>query len=84
MNGTPITTSALAGIGPAPLNSEIIFSHDATVPLAFQLPPRRYVRVPSGAADPFEDPAGRLQDEAKVMMEYMCRRDEEVKIDRRC
>ena len=60
MKGQPITTSAFAGMGPAPLKSAMIFSAEATVPFAFQLPPMRYVRSPAGAAFPFEEPSGRL------------------------
>lgn len=69
MKGTPITTSALAGMGPAALKSEQIFSTEATVPLAFQFPPRRYLRVPSGASAPLEAPAGREQLSANAMIE---------------
>lgn len=69
MKGTPITTSAFAGMGPAALKSAMIFSQEATVPLDFQFPPRRYLRVPSGAASPLEEPAGREQLSANAMVE---------------
>lgn len=68
MKGHPMTTSALAGMGPAALNSSMSFSRDATVPLDFQLPPIRYLRWPSGAGVPVEEPTGRAQEEAKVIM----------------
>ena len=69
MKGTPMTTSEFAGMGPAALNSAMIFSAEATVPLHFQFPPRRYLRVPSGAASPLEEPAGREQVSANAMFE---------------
>ena len=59
MKGQPITTSALAGMGPAALNSPMIFSQDAMVPLAFQFPPSKYVRVPAAAGEPLEELSGR-------------------------
>lgn len=68
MKGTPTTTSVLAGMGPAPLNSPMSFSSEAMVPLDFQLPPMRYLRVFSGAGLPVEEPEGREQAEAKDMV----------------
>ena len=35
MKGQPMTTSALAGMGPAPLKSATIFSAETRVPLDF-------------------------------------------------
>ncbi len=62
-----MTTSALAGMGPAALKSETSCSREAMVPLHFQLPPMRKVRVPSGAGEPVVAPSGREQDAAKDM-----------------
>mmetsp|Transcript_2455 Transcript_2455/g.1521 ORF Transcript_2455/g.1521 Transcript_2455/m.1521 type:complete len:216 (+) Transcript_2455:429-1076(+) len=58
MYGAQIATSTLAGIGPASLKVLTSSATDAMVPLHFQFPPMRYVRSPSAAGSPTDNPFG--------------------------
>jgi hypothetical protein len=80
MKGAQITTSTLAGIGPASLNILARAALDSRRPLHFQFPPIRYLRADSCPGGP-ADPMGRVEASSAAVVPgmFLCIIDNEKK-----